>query len=119
MARYLQTAAQANKLAQQALQLVSPEDRPLMAEAMARMFNYGFRCNPRAASGTIRINALNTAFKGTPVKCSLERRTGHGGRKYNALVTVPQFGDIKTVDIRLVPNTDTPTYLNDESGEDE
>lgn len=88
MARYLQTAAEANKVAQALLSLVSENDRPMAAEMIARLVNFGIRCAPRAVQSTVRLNAVREAVKGMPVRVSMEqRRDERSGKTYNALTT--------------------------------
>jgi repressor of nif and glnA expression len=92
MARYLQTAAEANEVAISLLKLVPESDRPAAAEKIARLVNYGFRCNPRAAQSTIRYNAVRAACRGLPVKVGMVERQGRTGRPFNALTTEPVGG---------------------------
>ncbi len=98
MARYMQTAAEANQVAKKLIELVPESDRPQAAEMIARLVNYGIRCCPRACQSTVRFNAVREAVKGLPVKVSMVQRTDERTKKtYNALVTVPEgTGDGKT-----------------------
>jgi len=86
MARYLETAAQANVTARELLALVSEEHKGNAAEKIARLVNFGIRCAPRAVQSTVRINAVKRAVVGLPVRCRLEERQGDRGT-YKALVT--------------------------------
>lgn len=90
MARYLETAAQANDVAKNLLSLVPEENRPQAAEMIARLVNFGIRCSPRAVMGTVRFNAVKRAVEGLPVTVRMEERTDvKTQRKYKALITTP------------------------------
>ena len=73
MARYLETAAKANTVAKELLEMVPDGNRPAAAALMAKLVNLGFRCNPRAAQSTVRLNSVKTAMRGLPVEVRLER----------------------------------------------
>lgn len=99
MAKYLKTAGEANNVAVKLLALVPEADKPIAAEMIARLVNYGIRCNPRACMSTIRLNAVRHAVSGLPVKVTMEERTGTGTNRktgrpftYNALITTPIGG---------------------------
>lgn len=98
MARYMETAADANKVALQLLDLITdPELKPTAAAMIAKLVNLGFRCNPRAAHGTIRLNAVQRAVRDLPVKVHMEqvpKRSGVG--TFNALAVVPVGGEKET-----------------------
>ena len=88
MAKYMETAAKANEEAKKLMELIPDALRPAVAEHIARLVNLGFRCNPRAAHGTIRLNAVKAAVKGLPVKVSMkEVPKSFGTGTFNALVT--------------------------------
>jgi hypothetical protein len=91
MARYLETAAKANKVAQNLLELVPEAARPAAAAMMAQLVNLGIRCNPRPAMSTVRLNAVRRAIQGLPVKVKMEtvpiQNPRPGGKtSFNALV---------------------------------
>lgn len=94
MARYLETAAEANKLALNIFDKYGrnlPEEQQFdLADGLARLVNYGMRCCPRAAHSTIRLNAVKRAAQGLPVKVGMEELTDpKTGKTYNALTTKP------------------------------
>jgi hypothetical protein len=88
MARYHEIAAEANDMASQLLAMVPSTLRVQAAEKLARLFNFGIRVSPRAVHSTVRINALQVAMRGLPVRCRLEERQGDRGT-YKVLVTEP------------------------------
>ena len=88
MARYMEIAAEANDMAHQLLAMVPKTLHVQAAERIARLFNFGIRVSPRAVHSTVRINALQGAMRGLPIRCRLEERTGDRGT-YKALVTDP------------------------------
>jgi hypothetical protein len=93
MARYLETAAQANEVAKVLLEMVPIDQRPQAAEMVARLVNLGVRCSPRGVQHTVRLNAVRRAVQDMPVKVTMEERTdANTGRKYNALITEPLGG---------------------------
>lgn len=90
MARYLEVASEANKLAKQLLELVPESERPKAAEMIARLLNFGVRCSPRGVQHTVRLNAVVRAVQGLPVHVSMRKVTDEKtGKTYNALVTRP------------------------------
>jgi hypothetical protein len=90
MAQYIQTATKAQQSVTELLALIPAESQPAAACLIARVFNAGFLCNPRAARATIRETAVRTAMRNAPVKCRLvERPKDNGPGTYNALVTEP------------------------------
>jgi len=93
MARYLETAAQANQVAQNLLAMVPEESRPQAADLIARLVNLGIRCSPRGVQHTVRLNAVRRAVHGLPVRVRMEERTDERTqRTYNALITEPLGG---------------------------
>ncbi len=93
MPRYIDIAAEANKLAQDLIALVPEIDKPRAAEMIARLVNFGVRCSPRGVQHTVRFNAVKRAVEGLPVKVSMREVTDEKtGRTYNALVTEPVGG---------------------------
>lgn len=94
MARYMETAAQANKVAQDLLQMISNDDKPQAAELIARLYNLGIRTAPRAVQSTVRFNAVRRAVQDLPVKVSMEQKTDpKTHRIYNVLITQPIGGE--------------------------
>ncbi len=92
MARYLETAAEANKVAVQLLALVPDDVKPTVAEMIARLVNLGVRCSPRGVQHTVRYNAVRAAVRGLPVIVCMEPHTDENtGRVYHALVTKAVF----------------------------
>lgn len=89
MAKYIETAGQANEQARALLALVPEEAKPHAAALIARLVNLGFRCNPRAAHHTIRENTVRIATRGLPVTVRMVPARGFGGRTFNALSIVP------------------------------
>lgn len=103
MPRYLEVAAEANKVAKELMQVIgncdrgplSQEDYGRIAELIARLVNYGIRCSPRAVMGTVRLNAVKRAVQDLPVKVWMEeRKDEHTGRTYKVLCTVPEGGKV-------------------------
>lgn len=93
MARYLETAAEANKVAESLLSLVPDATKPQAAELIARLYNLGIRTAPRAVQSTVRFNAVQRAVRGLPVKVRMEQRTDERTKRtYNALITEPTGG---------------------------
>ncbi len=93
MARYMETAAQANGVAQELLTLTHNIDQPRAAELIARLSNLGIRTAPRAVQSTVRLNAVRRAVQDLPVKVSMEQRTDERTKRtYNALITQPVGG---------------------------
>ncbi len=100
MPRYMETAAEANKVARELLALLPDADKPKAAEMIARLVNLGIRCSPRGVQHTVRLNAVQRAVRGLPVAVTMkEVKDEKTGRTYNALVTRPilmegaKFGD--------------------------
>lgn len=101
MPRYMDTAAEANVVAQNLLAMVPDVDnaREAAAELIARLVNLGVRCSPRGVQHTVRLNAVKRACQGLPVKVSMEQRKDEKtGRSYNVLVTTRPSSNIKTVE---------------------
>lgn len=93
MSKYLEVAAEANKVAQDLLMMVPNEDKPKAAELIARLVNLGIRCSPRGVQHTVRLNAVKRAVRDLPVRVSMEeRKDERTGRTYNVLVTQPVGG---------------------------
>ena len=98
MPRYMDTAAEANKLAQDLLVLIHDHDQPKAAELIARLYNLGIRTAPRAVQSTVRYNAVKRAVQDLPVRVSMEQRTDERTRRtYNVLVTQP-IGGVPSVE---------------------
>lgn len=96
MARYLETAAEANEVAKNLLELIPEGDRPVAACMLARLVNLGIRCSPRGVQHTVRLNAVREAMRGLPVEVSMVQRTDERtGRSYNALLTSPIGGKVE------------------------
>lgn len=89
MARYLETAAEAQGTIDQLLSFVPEEHRKEAAVLIAHTMNYGIRCCPRAVQSTVRLNAIRTACKNLPVSISLEEKEGYQGKTYKVLRVVP------------------------------
>lgn len=90
MPRYMETAAEANVVALKLLELIPEENKPLAAEMIARLVNYGVRCSPRGVQHTVRLHAVQRAAMDLPVKVSMVTRINEKtNRSYNALVTIP------------------------------
>lgn len=93
MPRYMDTAAEANGVAQELLTLCHNIDKPRAAELMARLYNLGIRTAPRAVQSTVRFNAVQRAVRDLPVKVSMEKRTDERTKRvYNVLITQPIGG---------------------------
>ncbi len=91
MSRYLEVAAEANKLAANLMEFIHEEaDRPVVAELVARIVNLAVRSCPRGVQHTVRLNIVRAAVQGLPVRVGMEARTDEKtGRVYHALTTVP------------------------------
>jgi len=89
MARYMETAAEANEVAKMVISFITDEeDRPKVAELLARLVNLGIRCSPRGVQHTVRLNAVRAAMRGLPVRVSMVTKTDpKTNRTYNALTT--------------------------------
>lgn len=90
MPRYLEVAAEANEVAKRIMAVpgIAPDDRPMLAELLARLVNLGIRCSPRGVQHTVRLNAVRAAVRGLPVRVSMVEKTDERtNRTYNALVT--------------------------------
>ncbi len=93
MPRYMDIAAEANKVAYDLLGLfdelnsIDPHHvqsiKSAAAELIARLYNLGIRTAPRAVQSTVRYNAVKRAVQDLPVKVS---------REYNVLITTPIGG---------------------------
>lgn len=93
MPRYMDTAAEANKVAQDLLNCVTSDYRPQAAELIARLYNLGIRTAPRAVQSTVRFNAVRRAVQDLPVKVSMEQRLDERTKRtYNVLITQPVGG---------------------------
>ncbi len=93
MPRYMEIAAEANKVAQDLLCLVHDHDQPKAAELIARLYNLGIRTAPRPVQSTVRLNAVKRAVQDLPVKVNMERRLDERTkREYNVLITTPIGG---------------------------
>ena len=107
MAKYMETAAQANDVAMQLISLVPEEQRPAAAEMIARLVNLGVRCSPRGVHHTVRLNAVKRSVQGLPIRVSMmEKRDERTGRTYNALVTTMIGGTSTGVGLIEEPNDD-------------
>ena len=73
MARYLETAAKANEVAQELFNLLPECSKAHGVILMAKLVNLGFRCNPRAAHSTIRENTVRGAMRGLPISVRIEK----------------------------------------------
>jgi hypothetical protein len=94
MARYLETAAEANAVAHQLLDYIGVECKPGAAALIARLVNLGVRCSPRGVQHTVRLNAVRRAVQGLPVKVGMEERKDEKtGRTYNVLIVTPVGGE--------------------------
>jgi hypothetical protein len=92
MAKYLEVAAEANQHVQGILNDLPEEQRPAMAEKLARLFNFGIRISPRGVQSTVRLRAVQRAMQDCPVKVGMQQHTGEGRRgtyTYHALTTEP------------------------------
>lgn len=100
MARYLETAREANSVARKLLDLVPEAERPRAAEMIARLVNFGIRCAPRGVQHTVRLNAVQAAVNGLPVKVWMEEKENERfpGRIYNALITRPLGESTTTIE---------------------
>ncbi len=124
MPRYMETAAQANEVAKELMDLIhalhddAPEQYGKAAEMIARLVNLGIRCSPRGVQHTVRLNAVQRAVRGLPVRVSMKEVTDEKtGRTYNALVTVPIVPDNRDMGLPGIP-TGTPTIEGASEGED-
>lgn len=100
MARYLETAAEANNLAREIMTyIVAENDKPRVAELLARLVNLSVRSCPRAVQHTVRLNIVQRACKDLPVKVSMATKVDERtGRTYHALVTQPLGVETATVE---------------------
>lgn len=88
MSKYLEVAAQANGVAKEVVALVAEQDKPKVAELLAKLVNLGIRCSPRGVQHTVRLNAVRVAMTDLPVRVSMEERVDlRTQRSYNALLT--------------------------------
>lgn len=97
MARYMETAAEANKVAQELLDMVMDEvgdkGKGMAAELIARLYNLGIRTAPRAVQSSVRYNAVKRAVQDLPVKVDMQQRKDPKTlRTYNVLITTPVGG---------------------------
>lgn len=93
MARYMEIAGEANVVAKELLEMVPENLRPVAAEKIAKLVNFGVRCSPRGVQHTVRYNAVARAVQGLPVKVRMkEVRDEKTGRTFNALTTEPVGG---------------------------
>lgn len=93
MARYMVIAAEANKVAQDLLNCTHNEDKPKVAELIARLYNLGIRTAPRAVQSTVRYNAVKRAVQDLPVKVDMQQKVDERTKRtYNVLVTTPMGG---------------------------
>jgi len=88
MAQYTITAGKANTQAKRLLEMIPEDQRPHAAVLIARVFNLGFRCNPRAAHHTIRLTATQIATRDLPVTVRMGLVKGDRGT-FNALQLEP------------------------------
>ena len=97
MPRYMEIAAEANKVAKDLMDLVELHHDPIIsaraAELVARLYNLGIRTAPRAVQSTVRYNAVKRAVQDLPVKISMEQKVDERTKRtYNVLVTQPIGG---------------------------
>ncbi len=86
MARYMQTAGEANKVAKELMKLIDQESHQVAASMIAQLVNLGIRCSPRGVQHTVRLNAVTEAVKGLPIRVQMEERTDpKTNRSYHAL----------------------------------
>ena len=85
MAKYLEIAKQYDDLPPELLELVPDEHKERAAEIIARLVNAGFRGNPRAANGTIRLNYIRAMCRKIPVRCDLVEVEKENGYSFKAL----------------------------------
>lgn len=104
MAKYMQTAAEANEVAKRLMEAVkgplgekadeATTSYGQVAEMIARLVNYGVRCSPRGVQSTVRLNAVRRAVQDLPVEVSMQQKKDERtGRTYNVLVTKPTGGE--------------------------
>lgn len=109
MPRYMDTAAEANRVAHDLLGLfdeINSVDKDYVlnikaaaSELIARLYNLGIRTAPRAVQSTVRYNAVKRAVQDLPVKVSMEQRTDERThRTYNVLITQP-IGGVPSVEM--------------------
>lgn len=88
MARYLETAAKANEVITDILDVVDrldPQEKSYITSQLLYLYNLGIRTAPRATQSTVRLNAVRAAAKGTEAKVSMTTKEGYNGKTYNAL----------------------------------
>lgn len=100
MPRYMDTAAEANMVAKELMNLVTTigarDDHATAGTAavlITRLYNLGIRTAPRAVQSTVRFNAVRRAVQDLPVRVSMEKRLDERTkREYNVLITQPIGG---------------------------
>jgi hypothetical protein len=89
MAKYLQTATSVQPHIDYVVGTTTHLPKEVQDSVLfhlACIMNKGFRCNPRPAMGTIRKNALETAFRKYPeVKFNFTEVKGYNGKMFKAL----------------------------------
>jgi hypothetical protein len=89
MAKYLQTASSVQSHIDYIVGTTTHLPKEVQDSVLfhlACIMNKGFRCNPRPAMGTIRKNALETAFRKYPeVKFNFTEVKGYNGKMFKAL----------------------------------
>ena len=92
MARYLQTAAQANEVVKDIVnsvkELTSDNvdvgtiENHILSQCLY-LYNLGIRTAPRATQSTVRLNAVKEAAKGTNASVTMTEKQGHSTYKGN------------------------------------
>lgn len=63
---------------------------------MANLVNLGFRCNPRAAHSTIRLNSVQGAMRDLPIKVGMAKlpcKDRFGRPTFGNFLTINGVGD--------------------------
>ena len=80
MARYLETAREASKIANELFGLLPDDYKSVGADKIARLFNFGIRVSPRGVQHTVRLNAVREACKDLPINVSMVEETSTSSR---------------------------------------
>lgn len=86
MARYLNTAKDANELIKKIIKDSKNVDSYVDPKDLIMLYNLGIRTSPRPVQHTVRLRACEAAAQDTGVKVSMEEVPRDDGRgTYNAL----------------------------------
>lgn len=89
MAKYIETAMSAGRIARELLDLIPDTVKPEAAELIAKLANMVVRCAPRGVQHTVRLKIVETVVDNMPVVVGMVKKEDEfTKRTYHALYTV-------------------------------